>query len=110
MGRPLGRAFGFAGRLRFAVDKQLGLPHKHESRLQRRFDGLLSRRLLWRPDAERAGGHVWLLYDIYRGEHGRLRQSIQYSYAERFGWSGVGGIQAKGVDNMFWTSFRYYIP
>ena len=49
-------------------------------------------------------------YDIYKGEHGRLRQSIQYSYAERFGWSGVGGIQAKGVDNMFWTSFRYYIP
>ncbi len=49
-------------------------------------------------------------YDIYRGEHGRLRQSIQYSYAERFGWSGVGGIQAKGIDNMFWTSFRYYLP
>jgi Skp family chaperone for outer membrane proteins len=49
-------------------------------------------------------------YDIYRGEHGRLRQGLQYSYAERFGWSGVGGIQAKGIDNMFWTSFRYYIP
>ena len=53
-------------------------------------------------------GGYW--YDIYRGEHGRLRQSIQYSYAERFGWSGVGGIQAKGGDNMFWTSFRYYLP
>jgi hypothetical protein len=49
-------------------------------------------------------------YDIYKGEHGRLRQGLQYSYAERFGWSGVGGIQAKGIDNMFWTSFRYYLP
>ena len=49
-------------------------------------------------------------YDIYKGEHGRLRQGLQYSYAERFCWSGVGGIQAKGIDNMFWTSFRYYLP
>ena len=53
-------------------------------------------------------GGYW--YDIYRGEHGRFRQSIQYSYASRYGWSGVGGIQAKGIDNMFWTSLRYYLP
>lgn len=53
-------------------------------------------------------GGYW--YDIYRGEHGRLRQSIQYGYAVRNGWSGVGGIGAKGIDNMFWTSFRYYLP
>jgi hypothetical protein len=56
---------------------------------------------------EYTGGY-W--YDIYRGEHGRLRQSIQYGYAERSGWSGVGGIGAKGINNMFWTSFRYYLP
>ena len=56
---------------------------------------------------EYTGGY-W--YDIYRGEHGRLRQSIQYGYAVRNGWSGVGGISAKGIDNMFWTSFRYYLP
>ena len=52
-------------------------------------------------------------YDIYKGEHGRLRQAIQYSYAEPgAGRSGVGcAFQAdKGVDNMFWTSFRYYLP
>src|SRR5215469_5215327 len=36
-------------------------------------------------------------YDFYRGEHGRLRQSIQYGYAERQGWSGAGGIGAKGI-------------
>jgi Skp family chaperone for outer membrane proteins len=56
---------------------------------------------------EYTGGY-W--YDIYRGEHGRLRQSIQYGYAVRGGWSGVGGITAKGIDNMFWTSLRYYLP
>ncbi len=49
-------------------------------------------------------------YDFYKGDHGRFRQSIQYSYAERQGWSGASGIGAKGIDNMFWTSFRYYLP
>ena len=53
-------------------------------------------------------GGYW--YDIYRGEHGRLRQAIQYGYAVRNGWSGAAGIGAKGIDNMFWTSFRYYLP
>jgi hypothetical protein len=53
-------------------------------------------------------GGYW--YDIYRGDRGRLRQSIQYGYAERQGWSGASGIGAKGIDNMFWTSFRYYMP
>ena len=49
-------------------------------------------------------------YDIYRGDRGRLRQSIQYSWAERAGWSGASGIGAKGIDNMVWTSLRYYLP
>jgi len=54
-------------------------------------------------------------YDIYRGEHGRLRQGIQYSYFLRTLWSGAGGVpnpgnSAYGSDNMFWTSFRYYLP
>ena len=59
-------------------------------------------------DVQEATGGYW--YDIYKGEHGMLRQSIQYGYAVREGWSGAGGIGAKGVDNMFWTSFRYYLP
>ncbi len=53
-------------------------------------------------------GGYW--YDIYKGDRGRLRQSIQYGYAVREGWSGASGIGAKGIDNMFWTSFRYYLP
>jgi hypothetical protein len=61
-------------------------------------------------DVQEATGGYW--YDIYKGEHGRLRQGIQYGYAVREGWSGAGtpGIGAKGIDNMFWTSFRYYLP
>jgi hypothetical protein len=49
-------------------------------------------------------------YDIYKGDRGRLRQGIQYSYAVRDAWSGAGGIGAKGVENMIFTSFRYFLP
>jgi hypothetical protein len=68
-------------------------------------------------DVQEVTGGYW--YDLYKGEHGRLRQSIQYGYAVREGWSGAApsgsvagtpGIGAKGIDNMIWTSFRYYLP
>jgi Skp family chaperone for outer membrane proteins len=60
-------------------------------------------------DVQEITGGYW--YDIYKGDRGRLRQSIQYGYAVREGWStGTAGIGAKGIDNMFWTSFRYYLP
>jgi hypothetical protein len=65
-------------------------------------------------DVQEITGGYW--YDIYKGDHGRLRQAIQYGYAVREGWSGApltagtAGIGAKGVDNMFWTTFRYYLP
>ena len=54
-------------------------------------------------------------YDFYRGPKGRLREGIQYARFERDLWSGVGGANnpggaSSGVDNMFWTSFRYYLP
>ncbi|MGB0122825.1 MAG: hypothetical protein WA400_17265 [Silvibacterium sp.] len=54
-------------------------------------------------------------YNIYDGPKGRLRQGLQYSYFERNLWSGAGGITnpgggAKGTDNGFWTSLRYYLP
>jgi hypothetical protein len=49
-------------------------------------------------------------YDLFKSEKGRFRQGIQYSYAERLSWSGAAGIQAKGIENMFFTSFRYYLP
>jgi hypothetical protein len=54
-------------------------------------------------------------YNFYSGPMGRLRQGIQYSYFERNLWSGTGGPLnpdggAKGTDNLFETSFRYYLP
>jgi hypothetical protein len=67
-------------------------------------------------DVQEATAGWW--YDIYKGDHGRFRQGFQYSYAVREGWSGTGTSGtltsplpgAKGIDNMFWTSLRYYIP
>jgi hypothetical protein len=56
---------------------------------------------------EGTGGY-W--YDIYKGDRGRLRQGFQYSYAVREGWSGADGIGAKGIENMVFTSLRYYLP
>jgi hypothetical protein len=55
-------------------------------------------------------------FRFYRGIHGTLQQGIQYSYAERRTWQGVGNPAAgitstpKGIDNMWFTSFRYYLP
>jgi len=54
-------------------------------------------------------------YDIYRGPKGRLRQGMQYSYFTRNLWSGNGGTTnpgngADGIDNLWETSFRYYLP
>jgi prefoldin subunit 5 len=54
-------------------------------------------------------------YQIYKGPKGNLRYGLQYARFQRDLWSGVGGTTnpgggATGVDNMFWTSFRYYLP
>jgi hypothetical protein len=54
-------------------------------------------------------GSVGYWYDFYRGPKGRLRQSIQYSYLEKNTWQGTGG-SPKAIDNMIFTSFRYYLP
>jgi hypothetical protein len=59
-------------------------------------------------DVQEATGGYW--YDLYKGDRGRLRQGIQYSYAVREGWSGASGIGAKGIENMFFTSLRYFLP
>jgi hypothetical protein len=48
-------------------------------------------------------------YDFYRGPKGRIRQGIQYSYLEKNTWRGTGG-SPKAIDNMVFTSFRYYLP
>jgi hypothetical protein len=52
---------------------------------------------------------------LIQGPKGGLRWGIQYSYFTRSGWSGDNsgtgpGISPKAVDNMIWTSFRYYLP
>jgi hypothetical protein len=62
-------------------------------------------------------GTVGFWHKFYNGPKGGLRWGIQYSYITKSGWSGSGGLPAgtpgispKAVDNMIWTSFRYYIP
>jgi hypothetical protein len=55
-------------------------------------------------------GTLGYWFDLYKGDRGRLRQGFQYSYAVREGWSGASGIGAKGVENMLFTSFRYFLP
>jgi hypothetical protein len=59
-------------------------------------------------------GTLGYWYDFYRGPHGRLRQGIQYSHAERLVWDNLlltpGSVSPKSVENMLWTSFRYYLP
>jgi hypothetical protein len=59
-------------------------------------------------NTQEATGGYW--YDIYKGDRGRLRQGLQYGYAVREAWSGASGIGAKGIDNMIFTSLRYYLP
>jgi hypothetical protein len=56
-------------------------------------------------------------YKFYQGSKGRIQLGMQYSYLSKVGWSGTGGVPAggtpnspKGIDNMVWTSFRYYLP
>ncbi len=49
-------------------------------------------------------------YDFYRGVRGRFRQGIQYGYAQRKTWADPNGLAPEGLDNMVWTSFRYYLP
>ncbi|MCU1300955.1 MAG: hypothetical protein JWQ87_1239 [Candidatus Sulfotelmatobacter sp.] len=41
---------------------------------------------------------------------GRMQWGLQYSYVTRSTWSGKSGLEPEGLDNMFFTSFRYYLP
>jgi len=61
-------------------------------------------------------------YRFYKGPKGTLQMGLQYSYAVRHTWQGIGqaanpdnGTLAipgspKAIDNMWFTSFRYYLP
>jgi hypothetical protein len=60
---------------------------------------------------------VGFWYKFYQGSKGRIQFGLAYSYLAKDAWSGTGGVPAgglaispKGIDNMFFTSFRYYLP
>jgi hypothetical protein len=62
-------------------------------------------------------GTVGFWHKVYQGEKGRVQWGATYSYLYKVGWSGSGGLAAgvpavapKAIDNMVWTSFRYYLP
>jgi hypothetical protein len=60
-------------------------------------------------------GGFW--YRFYNGPRGKFQFGTQYSYVTRDAWSGDGGLPAgtpgsepHGLDNMIFTSLRYYLP
>jgi hypothetical protein len=55
-------------------------------------------------------GTLGFWHKVYQGPKGGVRWGIQYSYVTKSGWSGAGSVSPKAVDNMVWTSFRYYLP
>jgi hypothetical protein len=54
-------------------------------------------------------GTLGYWYRFYRGNRGTLQQGFQFSYVVRNTWIGIGGAP-KAVDDMWFTSFRYYLP
>jgi len=59
-------------------------------------------------------GTAGLWYKVWDGSKekvnwGRIQFGPQYSYVIRNTWSGTGG-EPHGLDNMVFTSFRYYLP
>jgi hypothetical protein len=54
-------------------------------------------------------GSMGFWVKLYAGPKGRLQFGPQYSYLTRNTWAGTGG-EPHAVENMFLTSFRYYLP
>ena len=60
-------------------------------------------------------GTLGFWYRVYSGEKGRIQWGAQYSYLTRNTWSGSSGTAGvsstpHGIDNLVFTSFRYYLP
>jgi hypothetical protein len=55
-------------------------------------------------------GTLGFWYRLYTGPKGRIQWGPQYSYISRNTWSGLTGLQPNATENMFLTSFRYYLP
>jgi hypothetical protein len=55
---------------------------------------------------------IW--WRLYNGPKGKLQLGPQYSYLVRDAWTGTGTtgtfVAPHGIDNLFLTSFRYYLP
>ncbi len=54
-------------------------------------------------------GTIGFWYRFYTGPKGRLQWGPQYSYIDRNSWGGIGG-NPNATENIFLTSFRYYLP
>ena len=54
-------------------------------------------------------GTIGFWYRFYKGPKGTLQFGPQYSYLDRNIWSGTGN-SPNATENMFFTSFRYYLP
>jgi len=63
-------------------------------------------------------GTLGFWYRFYSGPRGRFQFGTQYSYVTRNTWAGASGgktpvpgaLEPNGLDNMVFTSFRYYLP
>lgn len=55
-------------------------------------------------------GTAGFWYRFYQGPRGRFQFGAQYSYVTRNAWSGVNSAEPHGIDDMVFTSFRYYLP
>ena len=56
-------------------------------------------------------GTAGFWYRVYQGPKGRIQWGPQYSYVTRNTWSGASSPnEPHGLDNMVFTSFRYYLP
>ncbi len=60
-------------------------------------------------------GTLGFWYRFYSGPRGKFQFGTQYSYVNRQTWSGAGfsktsNLSPVGLDNMVYTSFRYYLP
>jgi hypothetical protein len=61
---------------------------------------------------EGTSGFWYRLYDGSKDKvnRGRVQFGAQYSYVTRNTWSGAASNEPHGIDNMVFTSFRYYLP
>ncbi len=60
-------------------------------------------------------GSMGFWYKPYNGPKGRLQMGLQYSYITRDTWAGTNSYKSapyapEAIDNMVFSSFRYYLP